>query len=209
VGAFGLGKGERSRDNELGETIVTWILAALQIALASVLFLAAIGKALRSDEFTAALRLSHIPTPLVTPVAIVVPLVEASLAALLVLAPVRWLPATLTATLVLFLLFTLWMASVRMRRLRIRCGCFGPGGADVGPQTIGRNALFVLAALVALLLVRQGATLLPGPSFAMVVAVTSLAMSLALLDALRTAWPHLAVTFDRLHPHEAPQPGGD
>lgn len=188
---------------------MTWILAALQIALASVLFLAAIGKALRSDEFAAALRLSHIPTPLVTPLAIVVPLVEASLAALLVLAPARWLPETLTATLLLLLLFTLWLTSVRLRHLRVRCGCFGPGGADVGPRTIGRNALFVLAALGALLLVRQAESALPGPSFAMAVCATSLAMSLALLDALRTAWPHLAVTFDRLQPHEADLPSGD
>jgi len=209
VGAFKHGKGERLRDSGLWETTVTWILAALQVALASVLFLAAIGKALRSDEFTAALRLSHIPTPLVTPLAFIVPLVEAALAALLVLAPARWLPETLGATAGLLLLFTLWMASVRMRHLRVRCGCFGPGGTDVGPQTIGRNALFVLAALGALLLARQTESVLPGPSFAMVVAVTALAMCLALVDALRTAWPFLAVTFDRLQPHEARLPSGD
>ena len=66
---------------------MSWLLLALQVALAVVLFLAAAGKALRSEEFLSALRLSHLPAGLVGPIGVAVPVLELALAASLVLAP--------------------------------------------------------------------------------------------------------------------------
>ena len=182
---------------------MSWLLLALQLALAVVLFLAAVGKALRSEEFLSALRLSHLPAGVVAPLGVAVPTLELVLAALLVLAPERALPAVLVATLLLFAIFTLWMGWVRAKRLRVRCGCFGPGGAEVGLRTIARNAGLVLLAVVALVLTARTESPLPEPSLALLVAVTSFAMCLALLEGLRAAWPQLVVTFDRLQAREA------
>jgi hypothetical protein len=182
---------------------VSWLLLALQIALAVVVFLAAVGKALRSEEFLAALRLSHLPNGVVAPLGVAVPVVEFALAAALLLAPERGLRWALVATILLFALFTLWMGWVRRNRLRVRCGCFGPGGDVVGWRTIARNALLLGLALAALGLTGRTSSPLPEPSLALVVAVTSLAMCLALLDGLRSAWPHLIVSFDRLQAREA------
>ena len=182
---------------------MSWLLLALQVALAVVLFLAAAGKALRSEEFLSALRLSHLPAGLVGPIGVAVPVLELALAASLVLAPERVLPVALGGTILLFGVFTAWMGWVQAKRLRVRCGCFGPGGTEVGFRTIARNALLVLLAIVAFLLAGRADSPLPEPSLPMVIAVTSLAMCLALLDGLRAAWPHLVVTFDRLQAREA------
>jgi hypothetical protein len=188
--------------------MVSWLLLALQLALAAVLFLAATGKALRPDEFMSALRLSHLPTVAVRPIAVAVPVVELALAAALVLGPANWLPGALVATAALLGAFTVWMGWVRTRHLRVRCGCFGPGGAEIGGRTIGRNLLLALLAIAGMLLAMRTQSPLPGPSLAMAVAATSLAMCLALVDALRAAWPDLAVTFDRLHAGDVAAPGG-
>lgn len=182
---------------------MSWLLLALQLVLAVVLFLAAVGKALRSEEFFSALRLSQLSTRLVTPLGVAVPVVELALAAALLLAPEPALPAVLTLTLLLFAAFTLWMAWVRAKHLRVRCGCFGVGGAEVGTRSIARNVGLVALALAGVALAGRTESPLPGPSLPLVVAVTSLAMCLALLDALRAAWPQLVVTFDHLQAREA------
>jgi len=198
-----LGKGGGPADRGLGEKVVSWVLLALQLALAVVLFLAAVGKALRSAEFLAALRLSHLPEGVVAPLAVAVPLAELGLAAALVLAPARALPVALGGTALLLAAFTLWMTWVRLRGLRVTCGCFGPGGSRIGARTIGRNLGLLALAGVGLSLAARTTSPLPGPSLPMLVAVTSLAMCLALFDGLRAAWPQLALTFDGLQAREA------
>lgn len=182
---------------------MSWVLLALQLALAVVLFLAATGKALRSAEFVAALRLSHLPEAVVAPLAIVVPLIELALAAALVLAPESVLPVALGGTVLLLGAFTIWMGWVRARGLRVNCGCFGPGGSRIGMRTIGRNLLLLGLAGGALVLAARTSSPLPAPSLAMAVAVTSLAMCLALFDGARAAWPQLALTFDGMRAREA------
>lgn len=182
---------------------MSWLLLALQLALAAVLFLAAVGKALRTEEFLSALRLSHLPDGWVAPLGVAVPVVELALAAALLLLPERALPAVLGATILLFVAFTVWMGWVRAKHLRVRCGCFGVGGPEVGPRSIARNAGLVALAVAALILAGRTGSPLPGPSLALLVAVTSLAMCLALLEGLRAAWPQLVVTFDRLQAREA------
>ena len=177
---------------------MSWLLLALQVILSVVLLVAATEKTLRAEEFFAALRLSHLPAGSIMPIGIAVPALELTLALALLLAPARWLPLAFGAAAVLLAAFTAWMGWVRMRRLRVGCGCFGPGGGYVGPRTIGRNLLVLALTLAGLVLAGQARTPLPGPSLALAVTVTTLGLCIALLRALRAAWPHLILSLEHL-----------
>jgi hypothetical protein len=173
------------------------LLLASQVILGAVFLVAATEKVLRSEEFFAALRLSHLPAGSIAPIGIAVPVLEVTLALALLLAPATWLPHVFGATVLILGVFVAWMGWVRARGLSVRCGCFGPDGGHVGPRTIGRNLLLLALALGGLVLAGQTRTPLPGPSLAMAVTVTSLGVCLALLLALRTAWPHLILSIEQ------------
>jgi hypothetical protein len=187
----------------------SWLLVALQVILSVAFLVAATEKALRSEEFFAALRLSHLPVGSIAPIGVAVPVLELMLALALLLAPATWLPLAFVAAALVLGAFTTWMGWVRVRRLRVRCGCFGPGGGYVGPRTIGRNFLLLALALGGVVLAGQTRTPLPGPSLAMVVTVTSLGACLALLVALRAAWPHLMLSFERYQARQTGTTGGE
>jgi hypothetical protein len=182
---------------------LSWLLLALQVILSVVLFVAATEKMLRSGEFFAALRLSHLPAGSIAPIGVAVPVLELTLALALLLAPARWLPLAFAAAALLLGAFTVWMGWVRARRLRVRCGCFGSGGGHVGPSTIARNLLLLALALAGLALAGQTRSPLPGPSLEMAVTVTSLGVCVALLLALRTTWPHLILGFEQYQARQA------
>ena len=182
---------------------MSWLLLALQVILSVFLLVAATEKTLRSEEFFAALRLSHLPAGSIMPVGVAVPALELTLALALLLAPAEWLPLAFGATALLLGGFTAWMGWVRARRLRVRCGCFGSGGGYVGPRTIGRNLLLLALTLAGLVLAGQTRTPLPGPSLATAVTVTSLGLCLALLLALRAAWPYLILSFEQYQARQA------
>ncbi|HEU0114871.1 MAG TPA: MauE/DoxX family redox-associated membrane protein [Thermomicrobiales bacterium] len=167
-----------------------------QLVLAGVLIVAATGKLLRSDEFVAALRLSRLPEAAVRVAAVGVPAAETALAFWLVLAPSRQLPHAFSATAALLALFTGWMIWVRARRLFVRCGCFG-GGGEVGAATIVRNLILCGLAVggAALAAVRSP---LPGFSFEALLTAVPIALVVALLQALWTAWPRLVIRYDQL-----------
>ena len=134
---------------------MSWLLLALQVILSVVLLVAATEKTLRAEEFFAALRLSHLPAGSIAPIGVAVPALELTLALALLLAPAQWLPLAFVAAALVLGAFTAWMGWVRARRLRVRCGCFGPGGGHVGPRTIGRNFLLLALALGGLVLAGQ------------------------------------------------------
>jgi hypothetical protein len=188
---------------------LSWLLLALQGILSVVLFIAATEKMLRAEEFLAALRLSHLPASAIAPIGVGVPALELTLALALMLAPARWLPLVFLATALILGGFTAWMGWVRAHRLRVRCGCFGPGGGQVGPRTIGRNLVLLVLALAGLVLASQTRTPLPGPSLAMAVTVTSLGVCFALLLALRTTWPHLILSFEQYQARQAVATDGE
>ncbi|MDQ3696257.1 MAG: hypothetical protein M3464_21975 [Chloroflexota bacterium] len=173
-------------------------LAALQIVLAGTLMAAAAGKLLRTDEFVSALRLSHLPERLVAVLAVLVPGLEVGFAVWLMLASPAAVPFAFVATLVLLILFTTWMGWVRIRRLRVRCGCFGPNGGEVGAGTIGRNLGLIGLAGLGWLVSLKVSTALAGPSLWMVLLVLGFILCIALVSALRFAWPHFTLTEDRL-----------
>src|SRR5215212_2322338 len=129
------------------EGALSWLLLALQVILSVAFLVAAIEKTLHSEEFFAALRLSHLPAGSITLIGVAVPALELMLALALLLAPARWLPLTFGAAALVLGAFTAWMGWVQARRLRVRCGCFGPGGGYVGARTIGRNVLLLALAL--------------------------------------------------------------
>jgi hypothetical protein len=189
--------------------VLSWLLLAMQGILSVVLLIAATEKTLRAEEFLAALRLSHLPASSIAPIGVAVPALELTLALALLLAPAKWLPLAFLAAALTFGTFTAWMGWVRAHRLRVRCGCFGPGGGQVGPRTIGRNLLLLALALGGLVLTSQTRTPLPGPSLAMAVTVTSLAVCLALLLALRTIWLHLILSFEQYQARQAVATGGE
>ena len=176
---------------------MSWVLLALQVVLSAVLFIAATEKALRSEEFAAALRLSHLPAGIVGPVGVGVPALEVALAIALLLVPAGRLPLAFGATALLFAAFTAWMSWVRARRLRVRCGCFGAGGGEVGSRTIGRNIVLLTLALGGLLSSARVPTPLPEPSLPLAITVTAGGMCLALLLALRAFWPNLILTLEQ------------
>ena len=176
---------------------MSWLLLALQVILSVVLLNAATEKTLRSEEFFAALRLSHLLAGSIAPIGVAVPALELTLALALLLAPAPWLPLVFLAAALLLGAFSAWMGWVRARGLRVRCGCFGPGGGYVGPRTIGRNLLLLALALGGLALAGQTPSPLPGPSLELAVTVTCLGACLALLLALRTTWPHLTLSFEQ------------
>ncbi len=188
---------------------LAWLLLALQVILSVTLLVAATEKMLRAEEFFAALRLSHLPAGAIVPIGVAVPALELMLALALLLAPVPWQPLAFAAAAVTLGAFTAWMSWVRARRLRLRCGCFGPGGGQIGPRTIGRNLLLLAMALGGVMLAGQTRSPLPGPSLAMAVTVTSLGACLALLLALRTTWPHLILSFDQYQARQAVATDGE
>lgn len=173
-------------------------LLVLQVLLAGTFVAAAAAKGLRADEFVAALRLSYLPEWTIRPLALLVPALEIGLGFWLLLAPPDRLVAPFAASAVLLAAFTGWMAWVSGRRLRVRCGCFGGDGGEVGPRTLVRNAGLLAVALAGLLLAGRVASPLPGPSWEAGAVVIALGLCVALAQALRMVWPHLVLSYERL-----------
>ena len=194
------------------------LLLACQLVLAVVLLLAATGKVLSSHQFWATLRLSHLPDVFVPPAGVLTPTVELFLAVSLLLSPTHLLAFAFGATFALLCLFTAWMLWVYRRGLRLRCSCFGAGGAEIGLHTILRNLLLTIVSLSGFLLALYTHSPLPGPSLWMMITVLSLAACLMLLYAFHQAREAMALTFadrerldqEQLRAHaeaEAPVPG--
>ena len=177
---------------------MSWALAALQIVLAGTFCLAAVGKLLRSDEFVSALRLSRLPEGVVRLLAVVVPILETGLGLWLVLASPDATSLPFAASLALLALVTAWMGWVRVRRFRVRCGCFGPNGGEVGAATIGRNLALLALAGIGWIASLDAGSALPGPSLPMAAIAAAFGLCIAMLAALRFAWPYLTLTDDRL-----------
>lgn len=180
-----------------------YLLTACQVTLTIVLLLAATGKFLKAEQFLAALRLSHFPRKLVMPVAVLTPTVEVCLATGLVLNTPQLLPLMLFATAILFGIFTLWMISVSIRGLRVKCGCFGAGEAAIGSGTILRNMLLIAITIIGLMLSLHTQSLLPKPSFWMVIVVFSLGMCLILIRAFQQGKDGLVLSTSQLERMEA------
>jgi uncharacterized membrane protein YphA (DoxX/SURF4 family) len=172
-----------------------WLLATIQVVLASTFLVAGIGKWLRVDDFAAALRLSHIPEAVVSVLTWCVPVLEVAIALSLVWGSARSILAGTLAAAVMLMLFSLWIAWVFARRIRIRCGCFGASQRSLGLHSLVRNlALLSLASVAVWLESADTNRLFSQPSVNAAIVVTSLAMALSLLVAFRRARPAMVLT---------------
>jgi hypothetical protein len=111
----------------------------------------------------------------------------------LVLAPPDRVPSAFVAAGALLIAFTIWMGWVEARRLRVRCGCFGGGGGEVGPRTIARNGGLLALAAAGWAVAARAPSPLPGPSPELLAVAVAAALAVALLQALRLAWPQMVV----------------
>lgn len=111
---------------------MAYFLLICQLALATVLLVAATGKLINSEQLAAALRLSHVPNTLIAPLVVFLPILEMGLAFGLVFNTPSLLPVFLVLTASLLSIFTIWMLIVSLRGLHLRCGCFGPGRSSAG-----------------------------------------------------------------------------
>ncbi len=125
------------------------IVVALQLALAAVLGIAAVGKFLDPNGSRHAMEEFGVPQRLVTPVAAVLPVAELALAILLLPgATARW---AALGTAILMLTFAGAIAWNLRKGRQPDCHCFGKiHSAPAGPSTLIRNSGFaVMAGLIA------------------------------------------------------------
>lgn len=173
---------------------LSWLVGVTQFALAAVLVAAATGKLLRPDEFRGALRATpHMP---VRSLSVLIPLLELGLGVVLGTARGGALTFAFGAAGAAFLVFTGWAAWVLASGLRLTCGCFGSHSAEVTLKTVVRNAALVGLAGAGVLASQFG----DSPSARLFVwrlgFVSSLALALVLLLALREVLPYLALSHE-------------
>ena len=167
------------------------LLAALQIGLGTLLTVASVGKILRPEDFTTAMRRTGVPENVVGVLGPGLPAAELVLALVLVNTAGRWLVWALAASCVLLGSFTVWLAAIVAGGLRVRCGCFGAVGAQVRAWTVLRNLALTAAAGIGALLASRGR---PGPlvpSLWLLIVTTSVQMGVVLLYAFQFGRPAL------------------
>ena len=174
-----------------------YVLVVIQVVTAATFLVSGVSKVLRPDELSAALRLSHVPSPIAR-AATSVPLVEIALSLLVVLLTGTALTVAFGAAVALLVGFTGWMAWILARGLRVRCGCFGSSGSEVGRQTLLRNGLLIAIAAAGLALAWSSDTALPSFSIWTLATASAIGLVGAVVVALVRAWPALVLTMARL-----------
>jgi putative oxidoreductase len=173
---------------------MVYLLSICQLALALVMLSAATGKILSGEHFGEVLRLSYVPKKLITPITILVPVMEFCLTLGLLLSTSRILPFIMLACAALFTIFTVWMFTVYFRGLQLQCGCFGTGGSKVGLGTITRNVFLIIMSLGGFFLALHAEILLPDPSLWMFIIVSSGCFIFMLLFAFQRGRKELVLT---------------
>jgi hypothetical protein len=176
---------------------VQYVLGTIQVVTAATFLVSGVSKALRPDEFASALRLSHLPGP-VAQTAAGVPFVEIALSLLLVLLAGTGLVVAFGAAVALLVGFTAWMIWILVRGLRVRCGCFGSSGSEVGRKTLVRNAVLIAVAGAGLALAWRSDGALPGFSIWTLATASAVGLTGAVVVAVVRAWPALVLTMARL-----------
>jgi hypothetical protein len=167
------------------------LLPALQVGLGTLLTIAALGKILRPEDFTVAMRRTKIPEPVVRVLGPGLPVAELLLGLLLVNTAGGWLVWAFVAASVLLGCFTVWLAAIVVGGLRMRCGCFGAAGAQARARTVLRNLALTAAAGIGALLASGGRPSPLVPSLWLLISTTSAQMTIVLLYAFRFGRPAL------------------
>ena len=175
------------------------IPVVIQLLVAGVLLYAAGGKIVSPGEHLAALRSSRtVPGVLLRPIATAVVVAELAIGVAVLGLRGPSLSYALGAAAALGALFAIWAASVRLRGLRIRCGCFGASSKDVTWITSARALLLAGAAALGAVLVRaDGAWVLPDSGYSFLSAL-GLATVLVLFGGFWRARGTLLLTGESL-----------
>jgi hypothetical protein len=179
-----------------------------QLVIGTTLLVAAVRKVLDSPHFVEALIATRLPHRVTLFLAWTIPVLEISLAVLLLgfSAPAILLPSFILATAML-LSFTLWMVWVYHQGLEIECGCFGAGGRTVGAATLLRNSLLLIVSTVGAVLTTASGGPLPA-SLWFVITATAIGAAVALVLAAQSARPALVLSHRQLFDSTNPEAGG-
>nr|QEO74173.1 hypothetical protein [uncultured bacterium] len=180
-------------------------LGAIQLLLAGLLAWAASGKALDHHDMENALRVSGIPRALVGPLVVGVPVIEVTLAVVLVGASGSALEVGLASAAALFLLFTVWMISIRMRGRPIACGCFGGTKKEVSLASILRNLALATAAVAGVAIAGSTRPLMSPSTIWTYAGAITLVASVILVAAAVSIVPSLRMRSEPLDAVEPPR----
>lgn len=164
------------------------VALVLRILLAGIFAFAALGKLSDRDGTAAAVRGFGIPAVLAGGLALLLPLAELSVAALLLPAGTARIGAI--GALALLALFSLAIALNLARGRRPRCHCFGQSGAEpISARTLVRNGLLAVAAAMVLAVGAGPGLAAPLVSSPLLALVTGLAAGLGV-----AGWVGFALT---------------
>lgn len=175
------------------------VLTVLQVGLALVLLAAAGAKLVRTQDLAGALRLSGAGSTLARLLSRLVPAAEIGVAVYLLVARGAWLRIGFLISLGVIGAFTGWLVWVRLRRLDIRCNCFGATGRKVTGLTIARNGLLLAAVMAGLVLAGTRDPVLPDPSFLWLMTTICIAATILLLSAFNQVRHGLILSLESLH----------
>lgn len=178
---------------------MAYLLLACQGVLAGTLLLASVSKMFHQEQFLVVLRLSGFPKLLIKPLALFLPALELFLALGLMLSTAPVFVFVISLTVALFCVFTLWMGRTYYKGLRLKCGCFGIGKANIGPGTIFRNILLIALSLLGLILAFHVQNPLFTPSFWIGITITCCGMIILLAWALQQALSVLNLSLAQLN----------
>jgi uncharacterized membrane protein YphA (DoxX/SURF4 family) len=130
----------------MDDTAIAFVLIT-RLALGSIFIWTGATKLGAGDLGTAISRYGIVPAPVARPLAAILPPAELLLGGLLLLG--AFVPVALLAGAVLIGVFATAMVVAMRSGRAIPCGCLGDRSALVGPGTIARNVLFVIAAAAA------------------------------------------------------------
>lgn len=127
---------------------VQWLVLAMRLILGGIFLAAGILKIGNVTAFASQIAgFQILPTPLVAPLAGILPLVEIVVGALLLVGFATRMTAWFAAAQIS--IFTIAIASAVMRGLTVSCGCFGAyDKTTTSWPEVARDALFVILAVV-------------------------------------------------------------
>lgn len=172
---------------------MTVLLAAMQVGLGTVLAAAAVGKMFDRDRFVGTLRLSGFPASASAVLSVVVPIAEVIGAFGLVFARGALLPIVFGNVALLLAAFTVWLASLLIRKITVACGCFGRSRDQIGAAAIARNLMLLSVALFGVGISNAVSTPIPPFSLALLIAATGGFFCIALAVYAREAAPYLVL----------------
>jgi hypothetical protein len=173
-------------------------LRLIQLVVATTLLVAAGGKLVAPGDLAGALRASRtIPRSLATAVAAAVVVLEIALAVGILSLQGTTLAGFFAGAAVLGAGFVLWSGSVRLRGIKIRCGCFGGASKNVSRWTVGRAFGFGALSVAGLLTSFEGIPLFE-PSALAAASASGYSISILLLTAFARTRSALLLTGDSL-----------